>query len=172
MHLSFILRTLNSCSGNHFNQLEGAFCRKWKRSVPYSPWLTQEMAEMSFLRTNPQVGTSLSVLHTITWQPWEPPSCLGGRGQYLRRCSAASKEGHFNILISRTVFTTCSCGAKEAHSPIHTEGHCWQNRALRFLEWHKQVNRTTPGCSGWGWREVFVFLCINQFILGLYRFWC
>lgn len=70
---------------------------------------------------NPHVGTFLSVLHTVSGQPWERIGCLRGRGQYLRRCSAASKEGHFNILISRTVFTTCSCGAKEAHSPVHTE---------------------------------------------------
>lgn len=170
IYISFAWCSLNSCPANLCHQPCGAFCRKWEPGAANTPWLAEEMANHATAKDRSSLGKLLACAPCSTWQPWEPLGCLGDTRQHLRPCCAAPKEAHFNILISRTAFTTCSCGAKVAPmAPTHWD-YCWPKRALGFLEWSKRVNWTALGCSALGWWGGSGGFCVHQVILGLYHF--
>lgn len=64
-------------------------------------------------------GTSLGVLHTVTWQPQSYQESWR-QGQYLRCCSAPSKEGHVNIF-GTELYLRPAAAVPEAHSPAYSE---------------------------------------------------
>lgn len=163
-YLPFILHTPNSRSAHHFNQLEGAFGWWGKPSVHNTPWLTQEMAEMSFLRINPRVGSLASAPSSHPAAPGAPRLPCRHR-RHRRRCSP--KRGHFNILISRTVFTTCSCGAKEAPRSAHTEPFVGKTELGGFLSNMSKLTQLQEAAWG-GDRESYLFFFIPISLFGVF----
>lgn len=122
-------------------------------SKPLSPtsWSlpgAEETANHAIAEDKCWCGKLLVCAPRSTCQPWEPPGLPWGHREHLRPCCAAPQEAQFNILSCRAAFTTCSCGAKEAHGPWHTEAIVGQRELWGF--WSDRRERAELHWAGEG----------------------
>lgn len=140
--------------------LSPTFCRKWEPGAANTPWLWGN-DKPHHCWGQILTGSSWCMPHAnltawgATRLPWghkaTPQAFL---------CCAAPKEAHFNTLISRTAFMTCSCGAKEPCDPWHTETIVGQRELWGF--WSDIREWTELLCSGVE-RGIGVFLYLSGY---------